>query len=366
MSSSHDDLLSAKRLVWDFHEKLETCCVSEVQKILDEYVLDPATYVFRCVHPFRELRGTSAAAQFWKPLKQSFQRMQWRSDILIAGQNSVGSGLWVLSMGHFMGLFDTDWLGLRATRQLQTLRYAEFSEVSVTSKKVVQTGLFLDIVGLMQALGMNPLPPSTGVNFCYPGPRTHDGLHLKDNAPEKEGLQTQALVDRMIDDLSQQNHSFTFDPSILRRSWHENMTWYGPAGIGATSSIERYQEQHQLPFRAQLADKRFHGHQVRIAEGNYAAYFGWPMNLTNTNQGGFLGLPGGKPDAPMQVVDVYRREGEKLAENWVFIDLLHYLKHQGVDVLERTVRILNPKRPRPSEESEENEKVPVPKKGAGG
>lgn len=46
-------------------------------------------------------------------------------------------------------------------------------------------------------------------------------------------------------------------------------------------------------------------------------------------------------------------------------DLLHYLKHQGVDVLERTVRILNPNRPRPSEESEENEKVPVPKKGAG-
>lgn len=43
--------------------------------------------------------------------------------------------------------------------------------------------------------------------------------------------------------------------------------------------------------------------QVRIAEGNYAAYFGWPMNLTNTNQGGFLGLPGGKPDAPMQESD---------------------------------------------------------------
>ena len=32
---------------------------------------------------------------------------------------------------------------------------------------------------------------------------------------------------------------------------------------------------------------------------------------------------------------VYRREGEKLAENWVFIDLLHYLKMQGLDVLGR-------------------------------
>jgi hypothetical protein len=35
----------------------------------------------------------------------------------------------------------------------------------------------------------------------------------------------------------------------------------------------------------------------------------------------------------MRVVDVYRREGEKLAENWIFIDLLHFLSLQGVDVL---------------------------------
>jgi hypothetical protein len=35
----------------------------------------------------------------------------------------------------------------------------------------------------------------------------------------------------------------------------------------------------------------------------------------------------------MRVVDMYRREGDKLAENWVFIDMLHFLKMQGVDVL---------------------------------
>jgi len=37
----------------------------------------------------------------------------------------------------------------------------------------------------------------------------------------------------------------------------------------------------------------------------------------------------------MRVVDMYRREGEKLAENWIFIDLLYFLKQQGLDVLER-------------------------------
>ena len=37
----------------------------------------------------------------------------------------------------------------------------------------------------------------------------------------------------------------------------------------------------------------------------------------------------------MQVVDMYRREGDRLAQNWVFIDLLHYLRLSGVDVLGR-------------------------------
>ncbi len=37
----------------------------------------------------------------------------------------------------------------------------------------------------------------------------------------------------------------------------------------------------------------------------------------------------------MRVVDIYRRDGNKLAENWIFIDLLHYLRLLGVDVLER-------------------------------
>ena len=32
---------------------------------------------------------------------------------------------------------------------------------------------------------------------------------------------------------------------------------------------------------------------------------------------------------------MYRREGNKLAENWVFIDFLHFWKMQGVDILKK-------------------------------
>jgi hypothetical protein len=51
--------------------------------------------------------------------------------------------------------------------------------------------------------------------------------------------------------------------------------------------------------------------------------------------GGFLGLPGNELRVDMRVVDVYRRAGEKLAENWVLIDLPWWLKQQGLDVFSR-------------------------------
>ena len=54
-----------------------------------------------------------------------------------------------------------------------------------------------------------------------------------------------------------------------------------------------------------------------------------------------MGLPGGER-THMRVVDVYRREGDKLLENWVIIDIPYWLKQQGLDVLERTRSILNP------------------------
>ena len=48
-----------------------------------------------------------------------------------------------------------------------------------------------------------------------------------------------------------------------------------------------------------------------------------------------MGMPASSLAGDMRVIDMYRREGDKLAENWIFIDLLHFWKMQGVDILER-------------------------------
>ena len=124
----------------------------------------------------------------------------------------------------------------------------------------------------------------------------------------------------------------------LKKSWHQDMLWWGPSGIGATYTIERYAEQHSGPFRESFKERQFNGHICRITEGFFGGFFGWP-NLSLVHSGGFMGMPSTGKRGDMRVIDIYRREGKKLKENWIFIDLLHFWKMQDIDILDRTTKI---------------------------
>ena len=180
---------------------------------------------------------------------------------------------------------------------------------------------------------VTPLSKPTGADIIQPGPATHDGVMLEPQPIEAEEKNL-ALVNEMVADLDVLNKSGddVCPPELLQKSWYDDMIWHDPTGIGATYTISRYQEQHQHPFRTQLKDKGFNSHIARVAEGNYLGFFGW-ANLTNTPTGGFLGLLANELRADMRVVDIYRCDGDKLAENWVFIDLLHWMSVQGLDTL---------------------------------
>ena len=326
-----------KRRVLDFYAALSRANPASVTSILKSQLTPD--FQWYGVYPFDEQHGPEAVAEaFWIPFLNSWKNVQRRQDIFLAGTSEIDQTEWVISMGHLMGLLDQNWLGMRTTRKLAFLRYADF--YCVQEGQLVRGVFFCDLIGVMHQLGISPLPLQTGVSFLYPGPRTHDGL-LFEYQDNRESKKTLDLVNRMLADLTALNISGDDlpPPEYLARTWHEDMIWYGPAGIGATYTIPRYQEQHQYPFRTGLQGKRFNGHLCRLAEGNYAGFFGWP-NLTNTAIGGFLGLPASDRAADMRVVDIYRREGDKLAENWVLIDLPWWLKQQGVDILQRTEQII--------------------------
>ncbi len=291
-------------------------------------------YTFRGVHPFNELQGADAVVEVvWRPLQESFTSLQRRQEIFFAGPNRLDGNLWVTSMGKLMGLFDRDWLGIPSTGKIVLVPYCEFFRID--HDRIAESALWVDIISVMQQAGIQPLPMQTGAEIINPGPRTADGVLLKQQ-DDADSQKTLDLIMEMCDDLIRDRLESPAD--LLRKTWHENMVWFGPAGIGATFTIDRYQRQHQGPFRAGLDNIVFNGHVLEHAEGFYGGWFGWP-NLTMNQGNGFLGLPASDTPTEMRVVDIYRRDGDKLAENWIFIDFLHYLSLLGVDILERCQEI---------------------------
>ena len=323
----------AKKTVLDYYRRFDLTPENIVEDLLFE-VMHPEIF-WRGYHPCNEQFGPKAVSdQFWRPLKKALSNLQRRMDIFFAGENNIEGyqGIWVASMGHLLGLFDSPWLEIPPTRKIAMLRYGEFNHI--VDDKIIETAMFIDIPHFMMQAGFNPFPPQTGAHLVQPGPMTHNGL-VYQSLPDEEGTKTLNAIEFMIED--SKNWSGRSDEPLvdeLRRSWNEDMIWWGPSGIGATYTIERYAEQHSGPFRAGFTDRKFNGHVCRIAEGAFGGFFGWP-NLTLTPKGGFMGMPGSAKSADMRVIDFYRREGEKLTENWVFIDFLHFWKMQGVDILKR-------------------------------
>lgn len=329
------DFQDNKVLVLDYYKALDAATGDDINVVIEANTSDD--YLWRGMHPFYEQHSAGDVANvFWKPFRKSFTSIQRRQDVFMAGLNDVddGEAEWVCSMGHMLGLFDEDWLGIPSSGKMAFLRYVEFNRIS--DGKIAETALFCDIISVMQQVGLNPLPLQTGAAFITPGPRTHDGL-MFDAQDSTETQKTIDLINQMIHDLTT---SYMRSPDDeLARTWHKDMIWFGPAGIGATYTRERYEKQHQGPFRAHLKDIVFNGHIARFSEGCFGGFFGW-ANLSMKTAGNFLGLPASDHPTEMRVVDIYRRDGDKLAENWIFIDILHFLSLQGLDLLERMKQIL--------------------------
>jgi len=325
---------SQKKLVLDFYHELDSAIGDKNFEVINKYCLDK--YVWRGFHPFNQINSTERVVnKFWIPFKASMSRMQRRMDIFMAGKNSLSaSGVWVVSMGHLMGLFDKPWLGILPTGKMIFLRYCEFNRIE--DNKIVETAMYFDIPHLMTQAGICPFKSQTAVHLIQPGPLNHDGL-LYDQQSEIETKKTITAIDFMVSDIKDWTGGRE-EPleDELSRSWNDDMIWWGPEGIGATYTIERYAKQHSGPFRKGFDKRIFNGHICRMSEGHFGGFFGWP-NLTLRPTGGFMGMPEFDKSADMRVIDIYRREGDKLAENWIFIDLLHFWNQLGVDFLAKAI-----------------------------
>ena len=278
-------------------------------------------------HPIDELRGRDALEhEFWSPLLHAFPDLERREGILLAGAYDARE--WIGATGFYAGTFARDWLGIPASGGLAYLRFGEFHAIDAGG--IRESYLLLDLVDLMRQAGIWLLPPSRGAEGAWDGPMTHDGVLLEPQ-DEAEGRRTIELARAMGDGLRAYDGK-TLESMGQERFWHRRMMWYGPAGIGSTRGLEGFQDFHQVPFLEAFPDRVGGDHRASFGEGHYAGWVGWPSVRATHAGGGWLGLEPSGRSVGMRVMDFYRREGDLLRENWVFIDIPDLLGQMGVDL----------------------------------
>ncbi|MBX2886492.1 MAG: ester cyclase [Granulosicoccus sp.] len=323
-------LQSAKALVSAFHAAIDSAAAgNETSQVCANHL--HAEHTYRGVHPFNDIAGPAKLSEtVWTPLKEAMPVLQRRPDIFFAGHHHMKAdgALWVVCMGHFLGDWTEAWLGMKPPMKTTFLPYVAWYRIEQGA--IVETVEWIDLLSVITQTGRNPYAQhQTAAHLMSPGPLTHDGL-LKTSQDTSISHKTFDLTYAMLTELAE---TMTSPADHMTTHWHNDMNWFGPAGIGACLGFSGYRRGHTGPFEVQQDFVDYYEESAATAEGHYAAFL-WRPCLGMRNTGGYMGVPANDIVSEMRVVDVYRRDGDKLAENWIFIDMLHFIKMQGIDLLQ--------------------------------
>ncbi len=285
------------------------------------------------VHPFNEMTPETYGRDLLGQLNRAFAHLTRTDYIAFGGQ--FEDAIWVTSTGYYTGHFRAPFLNIRPTGALAHLRFGEFHRVK--DGQAVESYIYLDLPELMIATGQWPIAESPGRDRGFtgylPGPITQDGLQWQDNDPARSQSSAEMVTDML--------RALATEDEAWRPYWHKDMLWYGPAAFGSFVGIENFAG-FQVPFENAFegwsggaSNNGMTAHFARFADGDYICSGGWP-SLTGVQTGRFLGQePTGKR-LFMRVCDWWRRSGDLLVENWVFVDIPHVLLQMGVDVFGST------------------------------
>jgi predicted ester cyclase len=344
---------SDKRTVAHLLTALADASAGESWEVLAAHCHEDA--VFEVFHPFNTLGGIGEAADaFFEPLKASFPDYEHRLGLCIA---DVYEGRNVVSvLGHLMGTWSEQWLGIPATHGLTFIRFG--LNAVMREGKVAKAYILFDAVDVMRQAGRYPFRTMPGSAEQWPLPPIDTGASAIRHDGDL-GRRTLRIVREMQGSLGSGSdlaeHVLTVDHSP---HWHANMNWYGPAGIGSTRGQRGFDDYHGALFIQAFPDRTGFprvsggpedapGHYIQAGDGRFAVTGGWP-SLHGTHSGGqWLGMPPTGRRIEMRVADWYRIDGDgKLIDNWVMIDVLHMLAQMGYDVLDDLTYIVDPRKPR--------------------
>ena len=301
---------------------------------------DPVAHVFApevrasVAYPVNEALGREAlVSSLLEPLWAALPDAERHPFIALRGEHE--GRLWEMGTGYWVGTFSEPLFGIPATGRQVAIRYTEM--LRFEDGLVGEMYLLPDWIDLMHQAGVNPLRPGLGSPERALPPRTLDGIYPAGSAATAES--SRSLVMAMLAELGEYD-GVSLSSMDLKRFWHSDFIWFGPGGIGTTRGIAGFQRHHQGPFLRAFPDRVVDSHLATIASGSYVGTGGWPHMHATHDGAGWLGLPPTGVQLELRVMDLWRRDGDLLRENWVAIDIPHMLSQMGLDVFEQMGQLL--------------------------
>jgi predicted ester cyclase len=325
-----------KKIVWDFWQELTNTTSDSIADVIQSYVREDISW--NGPRPINQLKGVGALVSgFWLPLLQSFPDIKRQSYIFFGGQsNGRADGQfdgeeWVCGTGYFTGTFQQDWLAIPATGSEMNIRWGEFCRMR--EGRIVEIFLLLDVVDVMQQAGFHILPPSRGADGWWPPPRESDGILLTAQ-DEQETQQSLDLIKTFIFDGLNSFDQSELESMGMAQFFHPQVQWYGPGGIGGCRSFKEFEDFHQRHWLRAFPDRQVQDLDALFAEGRYMGASGW-AGVRATHTGEYLDCPATGNKINFNGLDFWKREGDLLVENWVFVDMIDVFRQFGIDLFER-------------------------------
>lgn len=274
---------------------------------------------------------------FWAPLKQAVPDLKRETHMMFGGASSgrvngdQDGEMWVCGTGYLTGHAQSKFMGIPATDHPLRLRWGEF--YLLREGKIIASQMILDFVDWFEQIGISVLPKSQGVAHVYPAPTGFDGL-LQDQQDPLETDATMQFGRQFIYGGLNQYDTTNLSSMGMAGFFHKNLKWYGPGGIGACLSLDEFETRHQRPWLVAFPDRKVQDLDCLIAEGPLLGAAGI-AGVKATHSGPYINAAAtGKPIS-VSGLDFWLRDGNRLTENWVFVDMIDLFTQMGQDLFAR-------------------------------
>lgn len=331
-----------KETVWSLWEALDNGGIGNARAILEAACAPDV--VFNGPSPIGLMTGIEAyfddylvpfMASFPDCRRESFLFFGGVSNGRVDGDVSRDGRYWVTGTGNLHATFTEDFLGIPANGEKVHIRWGEFVHLDDTAQ-IVETYFLLDLIDLLEQVGVNVLPTPRGTPGRYPAPAAEDGILRSPQPVEVSRYSLEHIRAFIFDGLN----AFDQDDltSMGMADWfHSDVRWYGPGGIGACLSFQEFEDLHQAPWLVAFPDRSVQNLDALFAEGVYTGAPGW-AGVKARHTGEYLDVPATGNAIDFNGLDWWKRDGEEYIENWVFVDMVHLFEQFGIDLFERIPR----------------------------